>query len=79
MRDSKVWWMYLQDPEVAEAFMDISKNPANILKYQSNPKIMALINRMASKFGGMPPGGMPTGAGCPNRPNPAPQDDVGLD
>lgn len=76
--------MYLQDPEVAEAFMDISKNPANILKYQNNPKIMALINTMASKFGGMPgampggmPGGMPTGAGC--RPKPTPEDDVGLD
>ncbi|XP_012263192.2 putative protein FAM10A4 isoform X2 [Athalia rosae] len=54
----------LKDPEVGEAFKDISANPANILKYQSNPKIMALIKRMASKFGG--PGGMPAGmAGMP--------------
>lgn len=83
----------LQDPEVSEAFKEISANPSNILKYQSNPKIMALINKMASKFGGaggMPGGfpgmmgGMPgfpgTGAGRPNPPKPTPpQDDVGLD
>lgn len=82
-----------QDPEVSEAFKEISANPSNILKYQSNPKIMALINKMASKFGGaggMPGGfpgmmgGMPgfpgTGAGRPNPPKPTPpQDDVGLD
>lgn len=78
---------------MAEAFKEISTNPTNILKYQSNPKIMALINKMASKFGGaggMPGGfpgmmgGMPgfpgTGAGPrPNPPKPSPQDDVGLD
>ncbi|XP_050456901.1 putative protein FAM10A4 [Cataglyphis hispanica] len=74
-----------QDPEVAEAFKEISTNPANVLKYQNNPKIMALINRMASKFGGVGgmPGSMPgfpgAGAGHPNPPKPAPQDDVGLD
>ncbi|KMQ88841.1 protein fam10a4 isoform x3 [Lasius niger] len=79
-----------QDPEVSEAFKDISANPTNVLKYQNNPKIMALINRMASKFGGVGgapgmsfPGGMPgfpgAGAGCPNPPKSAPQDDVGLD
>ncbi|XP_032680700.1 putative protein FAM10A4 [Odontomachus brunneus] len=82
-----------QDPEVAEAFKEISANPTNILKYQSNPKIMALINKVASKFGGaggMPGGfpgmmgGMPgfpgAGGGRPNPPKPTPpQDDVGLD
>lgn len=79
-----------EDPEVADAFKDISAHPMNILKYQNNPKIMALINKMASKFGGaggMPggmnfPGGMPgfpgAGAGF-NPPNPSPHDDVGLD
>merc|ERR1719412_2054610 len=45
------------DPEVAAAFKDISSNPANIMKYQNNPKVMALVNKMASKMGGM--GGMP--------------------
>ena len=41
-----------KDPEVAAAFQDISSNPANIGKYQSNPKVMALINKMMGKFGG---------------------------
>lgn len=79
-----------RDPSVAEAFKDISTNPTNILKYQNNPKVMALINKMATRFGGaggMPggmnfPGGMPgfPGAGT-GRPNPpaGPQDDCGLD
>ena len=48
-----------QDPEVAEAFKEISTNPTNIFTYQRNPKIMAFINKMASKFGG--PGNMPDG------------------
>merc|ERR1719348_2089032 len=39
------------DPEVAAAFKDISSNPANIMKYQNNPKVMALVNKMASKMG----------------------------
>ncbi|KAJ8967539.1 hypothetical protein NQ314_002854 [Rhamnusium bicolor] len=41
-----------QDAEVAEAFQDISMNPANFVKYQSNPKIMALITKLSSKFAG---------------------------
>ncbi|KAL0099010.1 hypothetical protein PUN28_020216 [Cardiocondyla obscurior] len=82
-----------EDPEVAEAFKEISVNPTNVLKYQNNPKIMALINKMASKFGGaggMPgaagmnfPGGMPgfpgAGPGRFDSPKPSPHDDVGLD
>ncbi|TSX99890.1 Hsc70-interacting protein [Bagarius yarrelli] len=36
------------DPEVLMAM----KNPANISKYQSNPKIMTLINKLSSKFSG---------------------------
>ena len=34
------------------AFQDVAQNPANIAKYQSNPKIMALIAKLSSKFGG---------------------------
>merc|ERR1719357_483042 len=45
------------DPEVSAAFQDITSNPANMAKYQNNPKVMSLINKMASKFGGG--GGMP--------------------
>ena len=48
-------WFFLQDPEVAAAFQDISSNPANISKYQNNPKVQALINKMAGKFGQTPP------------------------
>ncbi|CAF93381.1 unnamed protein product, partial [Tetraodon nigroviridis] len=43
--------MAMKDPEVMAAFSDVSKNPANITKYQNNPKIMAIINKLSSKFG----------------------------
>lgn len=81
-----------QDPEVASAFINISSNPANILKYQGNPKIMNLIGKVSSKFGGA--GGMPGfpgmmggggGGGMPGGFFPGgtsatpPDDDVGLD
>lgn len=78
----------LQDSEVAEAFDEISSNPANLLKYQNNPKIMAFINEVASKFGDRVPGGFPGTmggmAGSPGftkrePPKPNSQDDVGLD
>nr|CAI5849810.1 unnamed protein product [Callosobruchus analis] len=44
--------MAFQDPEVAAAFQDISTNPSNLVKYTSNPKIMALITKLSSKFSG---------------------------
>uniref|UniRef100_A0AAY5EU22 STI1 domain-containing protein n=1 Tax=Electrophorus electricus TaxID=8005 RepID=A0AAY5EU22_ELEEL len=44
--------MAMKDPEVMAAFQDVAQNPANIAKYQSNPKIMALITKLSSKFGG---------------------------
>lgn len=28
-----------KDPEVTKAFMDVSQNPANIKKYQDDPKV----------------------------------------
>lgn len=46
------------DPEVMTAFKDISANPANIMKYQNNPKVMALVTKMAGKMGGGGGGGM---------------------
>lgn len=55
-----------KDPEVAAAFQDISMNPANFVKYQSNPKVMALITKLSSKFQGAGmgfPGGL--GGGFP--------------
>ncbi|KAJ8387587.1 hypothetical protein AAFF_G00152830 [Aldrovandia affinis] len=44
--------MAMKDPEVMAAFQDVAQNPANISKYQSNPKIMALITKLSAKFGG---------------------------
>lgn len=50
---------------MAAAFQDISNNPANFVKYQSNPKIMALITKISGKFSGsgMNFPGFPGGAG----------------
>ncbi len=47
--------LIFQDPDVMAAFQDVAQNPANISKYQSNPKIMVLINKLSSKFGGQQP------------------------
>ncbi len=50
---------------MSEAFKDISTNPANIAKYQDNPKVKALIEKLAGKFGSGA-GGSPFGdAGGP--------------
>ncbi|XP_045473977.1 putative protein FAM10A4 [Harmonia axyridis] len=49
----------LQDPEISAAFRDISVNPANLMKYQSNPKIMALFLKLTSKMKGSMGGGFP--------------------
>ncbi|XP_044271609.1 putative protein FAM10A4 [Tribolium madens] len=49
------------DPEVSAAFADISSNPANFYKYQSNPKVMALITKLSGKLAGsgIGPGSFP--------------------
>jgi len=46
--------MKLKDPEVMAAFQDVAQNPANISKYQHNPKIMALVTKLSAKFGASP-------------------------
>merc|ERR1711894_416600 len=48
----------LNDPEVAAAFAEITQNPANLMKYQGNPKVMKLITKMAGKMGGGGGGGL---------------------
>lgn len=76
-----------QDPELAAAFQDISANPANIIKYQNNPKVSAIITKLAAKFGGgMPggfgggfPGGFPPSRGAGSAPTATSGNDVGLD
>lgn len=44
----------MKDPEVMAAFQDVAQNPANIAKYQNNPKIMALVTKLNAKFGASP-------------------------
>ncbi|XP_005808871.1 hsc70-interacting protein [Xiphophorus maculatus] len=44
----------MKDPEVMAAFQDVAQNPANISKYQNNPKIMALVTKLSTKFGASP-------------------------
>ncbi|CAB3223452.1 unnamed protein product [Arctia plantaginis] len=78
-----------QDPEVAAAFQDVSANPANFVKYQNNPKIAAVIEKLQSKLGkggnnpfsgGFPGFGAAGGPGGPGSgPKPPTDDDVGLD
>ncbi|CAM8882820.1 unnamed protein product [Rhodiola kirilowii] len=41
-----------QDPEVMAALQDVMKNPANLAKHQSNPKVAPIIAKMMAKFGG---------------------------
>nr|KAG5701805.1 hypothetical protein BaRGS_000795 [Batillaria attramentaria] len=50
------------DPEVSAAFQDVAANPANISKYQNNPRVQAVINKLAAKFG------TGAGAGAPGAP-----------
>mmetsp|Transcript_39402 Transcript_39402/g.112478 ORF Transcript_39402/g.112478 Transcript_39402/m.112478 type:complete len:449 (+) Transcript_39402:58-1404(+) len=57
-----------QNPKIAQAMQDIMSNPANVAKYQDDPDVMRLFNKMMSKMGGgagMPGGmgGMPGGMG----------------
>lgn len=54
------------NPKIAAAMQDIMSNPGNIGKYQSDPEIMALFQKMMGAFGkagGGMPGGMPGGFG----------------
>nr|XP_056701994.1 hsc70-interacting protein isoform X2 [Euleptes europaea] len=44
----------MQDPEVMAAFQDVAQNPANMSKYQNNPKVMNLIGKLSAKFGTPP-------------------------
>ncbi|XP_067875504.1 hsc70-interacting protein [Heterodontus francisci] len=44
----------MQDPEIMAAFQDVAQNPANISKYQNNPKVMNFVGKLSSKFGAKP-------------------------
>ncbi|KRT80022.1 Anaphase-promoting complex subunit 3 protein [Oryctes borbonicus] len=54
-----------QDPDVAAAFQDISTNPANFIKYQNNPKIKTVLEKLSSKIGPNFPGAGAFPAGFP--------------
>jgi suppressor of tumorigenicity protein 13 len=55
----------LNDPEVAAALQDCMTNPANMMKYANNPKVMNLLKKFGSAMGGMggAGGGFPGMAG----------------
>ncbi len=37
------------------AFQDVQSNPANLSKYQDNPKVQKVLEKLSSKFGGGAP------------------------
>lgn len=41
----------MQDPEVQAALQDIMSNPANMSKYQDNPKVAKVFQKLNTKFG----------------------------
>lgn len=46
-----------QDPEVQAAFKDVQANPANISRYENNPKVKRVLEKLSAKFQGS--GGAP--------------------
>ncbi|KRY23085.1 Hsc70-interacting protein [Trichinella patagoniensis] len=40
----------MKDPELIRVFDDVKKNPMNLLKYQSNPKISKMLAKLQSMF-----------------------------
>merc|ERR1719401_980025 len=47
------------NPKVMEAMQEIMQNPANMAKYEKDPEMMALMQKIMAKMGGGMPGGMP--------------------
>jgi len=66
----------MQDPKIAAALQEIMSNPSSVGKYQDDPDVMALVQKLMGKMGGM---GMDldemmsgTGAGGPPPPKEKP-------
>lgn len=56
----------LQDPEVVQAMTAIQQNPAAMMQYINNPKVMKIVQKLQGKFaGGGGPGGMGGFPGMP--------------
>eukprot|EP00899_Mesostigma_viride_P027441 jgi/Mesvir1/7882/Mv11815-RA.1 len=56
----------MSDPTMMAAFQDVMANPANISKYQSDPRVQELVSKLAKKYGaggGAAPGGHGHGHG----------------
>lgn len=53
----------MKDPETSAALMDIMQNPMNIMKYQNNPKVLKLMQKLQGLGASMGGGGMPGGMG----------------
>ncbi|CAL8080678.1 unnamed protein product [Calicophoron daubneyi] len=69
----------IKDPEVMKAFSEVSSNPAAFQKYENNPKVKKVLEKMQSKFGGAAggmPGGMPFGMGSGFSPQATSQPDL---
>ena len=43
-----------QDPDVMAAFQDIQKDPKNVSKYENNPKVKKVMEKLSSKIGAKP-------------------------
>jgi suppressor of tumorigenicity protein 13 len=43
----------LQNPKIATAMQEIMSNPANMAKYQDDPDVMELVQKLMGKMGGM--------------------------
>jgi len=42
----------MQDPSIMAKLQEIMQNPSAIAKYQSDPKLMKILNKFSSRFGG---------------------------
>uniref|UniRef100_A0A0N5A8B7 STI1 domain-containing protein n=1 Tax=Syphacia muris TaxID=451379 RepID=A0A0N5A8B7_9BILA len=44
----------MKDPELMKALLDVVKNPANIMKYKDNPKIVEMLEKIMALKGAPP-------------------------
>merc|ERR1719282_782928 len=49
------------DPKMAGILQEIMSDPSAISKYQNDPNVMKLMQKVMKSFGGGMPGGMPGG------------------
>ncbi|VDK21752.1 unnamed protein product [Anisakis simplex] len=54
----------IKDPAVMAAYTDIMKDPANMAKHMSNPKVLKLFEKLGGLTGAFPAGMTPPTAGA---------------